>query len=173
MTLQHGECCGLEELPVSSIHYRSFDPGHEMVDSKRLLLILFQRFITAWQNRLLKAQESGQGSVEIMTQNDPKLTTKLELGVRFGKTVVIEEVDQIDPILVPVLRKDLALEGPRKAVNIGEKKIDYDGNFKIYLATRNPDPDLPPNTAAIVCMVSSGWESGSFSRLLMRSPGQL
>lgn len=37
--------------------------------------------------------------------------TVLELAVRFGKVLIIQEVDQIEPILFPLLKKDLSLQG--------------------------------------------------------------
>lgn len=42
---------------------------------------------------------------------DSNFTTALELAVRFGKTLVIQEVDIIEPILYPLLRGDLISQG--------------------------------------------------------------
>lgn len=56
--------------------------------------------------------------------------TSLELAVRFGKTLVIQEVDGVEPILYPVLRKDFTSQGPRFVVQIGEKGVDYNENFR-------------------------------------------
>lgn len=36
---------------------------------------------------------------------------QLELAVRFGKTLVIQEVDGVDPVLYPLLRGDLISQG--------------------------------------------------------------
>ena len=41
--------------------------------------------------------------------------------MRFGKTLLIQELDSIEPILLPILRKDLVRQGPRMVVNIGDK----------------------------------------------------
>lgn len=45
--------------------------------------------------------------------HDPRFTTALELAVRFGKTLIVAEVDRIEPILFPLLRMDLDRQGPR------------------------------------------------------------
>lgn len=37
--------------------------------------------------------------------------TSLELAVRFGKTLVIQEMDGVEPVLYPLLRKDLIAQG--------------------------------------------------------------
>ena len=42
-----------------------------------------------------------------MNHQDRKFNTHLELSVRFGKTLVIQEVDGIEGMLFPLLNKDL------------------------------------------------------------------
>ena len=42
---------------------------------------------------------------------DSNFQTALELAVRFGKTLIIEEIDSIEPILFPLLRGDLISQG--------------------------------------------------------------
>lgn len=42
---------------------------------------------------------------------DGNFSTALELAVRFGKTLIIQEVDNIEPVLFPVLRNDLISQG--------------------------------------------------------------
>lgn len=38
---------------------------------------------------------------------DANFTTSVELAVRFGKTLLIQEMDTVEPILYPLLRGDL------------------------------------------------------------------
>merc|ERR1719162_2112635 len=45
-------------------------------------------------------------------------------------------------------------QGPRWVVQVGEKVVDYNENFRLFLVTRNPHPDLPPDTAALVTEVN-------------------
>lgn len=47
-----------------------------------------------------------EGAEELI-QFGNKYTNSLELGIRFGKTLIVKEVNCIDPLLVPILRKDL------------------------------------------------------------------
>lgn len=37
--------------------------------------------------------------------------TSLELAVRFGKTLIIREMDGVEPALYPLLRRDLIAQG--------------------------------------------------------------
>jgi dynein heavy chain 2 len=61
---------------------------------------------------LMKTSEN----VEVLNHQDSKFNTNIELAIRFGKTLIIQEVDGIESMLVPVLRKDLMQQGPRQVV---------------------------------------------------------
>ncbi|XP_068211563.1 cytoplasmic dynein 2 heavy chain 1 [Palaemon carinicauda] len=104
---------------------------------------------TAWLSEHLK-----EHTVEVTTQQDPKFATTLELAIRFGKTLIVQEVDTVDPILFPLLRGDLISQGPRYVIELGEKTLDYNDNFKLFLATRSPTPELPPHIMSILTSVN-------------------
>ena len=74
--------------------------------------------------------------------------------MQFGKTLIIQEVDGVEPLLFPLLRKDLKSQGPQFVVQIGEKPIDYNKNFQLFLTTRNPLPEIPPDAASVITMVN-------------------
>ena len=59
---------------------------------------------TEWLKSTLKKTHE---SLEILNHQDRKFNTVLELSIRFGKVLVIQEADGIEPLLFPVLRKDL------------------------------------------------------------------
>uniref|UniRef100_A0AAY4D7R2 Dynein heavy chain ATP-binding dynein motor region domain-containing protein n=1 Tax=Denticeps clupeoides TaxID=299321 RepID=A0AAY4D7R2_9TELE len=63
-------------------------------------------------------------------------------------------MDGVEPVLYPLLRRDLIAQGPRYVVQIGEKVIDYNEDFRLFLATRNPSPFIPPDAASIVTEVN-------------------
>ena len=88
---------------------------------------------------------SEEAPVEVTTQDDDRFVLTLELAIRFGKTLLIREVNRIDPILYPVLRRDLAGAGPYKVVQVGEKTVDFNPNFRLFMTTRNAHPDIPPD----------------------------
>ncbi|XP_029458286.1 cytoplasmic dynein 2 heavy chain 1 [Rhinatrema bivittatum] len=92
--------------------------------------------------------------LEVINQQDANFITAVELAVRFGKTLIIQEMDGVEPVLYPLLRKDLIAQGPRYVVQIGDKIIDYNEHFRLFLATRNPNPVIPPDAASIVTEVN-------------------
>ncbi|XP_028320044.1 cytoplasmic dynein 2 heavy chain 1 isoform X2 [Gouania willdenowi] len=95
-----------------------------------------------------------QHRLEVINQQDSNFMTSLELAVRFGKTLIIQEMDGVEPVLYPLLRKDLIAQGPRYMVQIGEKIIDYNEDFRLFLATRNPSPYIPPDAVSVVTEVN-------------------
>ncbi|CAL1541204.1 unnamed protein product [Lymnaea stagnalis] len=104
---------------------------------------------TEWLKVHLKANR-----LEVINQQDANFSTALELAVRFGKTLIVQEVDGVEPVLFPLLRGDLTAQGPRYVVQIGEKTIDYNEEFRLFLTTRNPSPEIPPDAAAIITEVN-------------------
>lgn len=52
--------------------------------------------------------------------------------MRFGKTLLLQDVQSIDPILYPILRRDLAGQGIYKVVQIGEKMVDFNPSFRYF-----------------------------------------
>lgn len=104
---------------------------------------------TDWLKTHLK-----ESRLEVINQQDANFTTALELAVRFGKTLIIQEVDRIEPLLYPLLRKDLICQGPRFVIQLGEKLIDYNESFKLYLTTRNPLPAITPDADGVIVRVN-------------------
>lgn len=100
---------------------------------------------TEWLKTHLASQ-----SLEVVLQQEQRFVTSLELAVRFGKTLIVQEVDGVEPILYPILRKDFQRQGPRWVVNVGEKIIDYNESFRIFLVTRDPAPDLTTVARALI-----------------------
>jgi len=93
-------------------------------------------------------------AVEMVTLQDPRFTSQLELAVRFGKTFIVEEVDEVEPIFYPILRRDLARQGPRWTVQVGDKTVDYNNDFSLYLITRASAPTIPPDAASLITIAN-------------------
>ena len=48
---------------------------------------------------------------DVPLPQDANFTTAVELAVRFGKTLIIQEMDGVEPVLYPLLRGDLVAQG--------------------------------------------------------------
>jgi dynein heavy chain 2, cytosolic len=120
---------------------------------------------TDWLKSVLSKDK--QRPLEVVTSHDNRFTNQVELAVRFGKTLLLLEADGVEPMLYPICRKDLIHQGPRYVVSVGEKLIDFNEGFRLFLVTRNPHPDLPPDAAALVTQVNfSVTRSGLEGQLL-------
>ena len=64
---------------------------------------------------------------------------------------MIQEVSSVDPVLMPLLRRDLLCQGMGHSVRLGDKLVDYNPAFKLVLTTRDASisltPDVKPHLA--------------------------
>jgi dynein heavy chain 1, cytosolic len=74
--------------------------------------------------------------------------------IRFGTTLLVENVEKIDPILNPILNMELQRTGGRTLVRIGTEDVDYSPKFKIILSTKNPAVRLTPDLCSRVTLVN-------------------
>jgi dynein heavy chain 1 len=81
---------------------------------------------------------------------DKAFVKTLASAVRFGTALLVENVEHIDPILNPLLNKELQRTGGRVLVRIGTEDIDYSPNFKIVLNTKKSAVHLTPDVASRV-----------------------
>lgn len=44
--------------------------------------------------------------------------------------IQVSEVDRLEPLLFPLLRRDLERQGPRYVVMLGDKQVDYNDTFR-------------------------------------------
>ncbi|KAJ3307863.1 Cytoplasmic dynein 2 heavy chain 1, partial [Blyttiomyces sp. JEL0837] len=87
---------------------------------------------------------------DVVKQHGDNFLRSLELALRFGKTLIVEDMDKLEPILYPILRKDLLKQGPRYMVQLGDKTVDYNENFQLYLVTSRATFSIPPDAAGLL-----------------------
>ncbi|KAF1768244.1 hypothetical protein GCK72_000056 [Caenorhabditis remanei] len=84
----------------------------------------------------------------------PDLMTQIELAIRFGKTIIIDDVVEFDSALIPILRRDLSSQGPRQVISFGGKQIDFNPDFKIFICTRDDKVQIRPNSSVQLNIVN-------------------
>jgi dynein heavy chain 1 len=85
---------------------------------------------------------------------DKSFMKTLAGAVRFGTALLVENVEHIDPILNPLLNREIQRTGGRTLVRIGTEEIDYSPKFKIVLSTKNPAVQLTPDVCSRVTLVN-------------------
>jgi len=104
---------------------------------------------------------------EVIIQNDENFVRSVELAVRFGKTLIVHEVEEIEPILYSLLKRELIKQGPRFIIQLGEKQVDFNENFQLYLITKKSNFEVPPSTSGYLNIVNfSITKAGLTSQLL-------
>ena len=94
---------------------------------------------------------NGQNMVSI---SDPKLKDKLEFCMADGKSLIIVGVeDEIDPILDPVMEKQIIRKGNKLFINVSDKLMDFDAKFIMYFITRLPNPSFSPELQAKTTLI--------------------
>jgi dynein heavy chain 1 len=102
---------------------------------------------------------------------DKAFAKTLASAVRFGTALLVENVETIDPILNPILNKELQRTGGRTLVRIGTEEVDYSPKFRIILSTKNPAVHLTPDLCSRVTLVNftvtpDSLQSQSLSQLV-------
>ncbi|KAG1662035.1 Dynein heavy chain, cytoplasmic [Nymphon striatum] len=108
---------------------------------------------------------SGQATEFIMNEFKDKKITKtsflddsfrknLESALRFGNPLLVQDVENYDPILNPVLNRELRRTGGRVLITLGDQDIDLSPSFCIFLSTRDPTVEFPPDICSRVTFVN-------------------
>lgn len=107
----------------------------------------------SWLKTNMTAEDKKQ-ACDIVLMQEARFVTTLELAIRFGKALIIQELDGVAPILYPIIRKDCFKQGARQVVCVGEKTIDYNEDFKLFLVTRDSAPDIPAVAKAMITEIN-------------------
>ena len=120
----------------------------------------------------LKEISGKLASIELLNGSQNDLITQIELGVRFGKICIIDDILDIDPALSALLRRDFSSQGPRQVVQLGDKSIDLNESFKLFFCSKNEQIKLQSFVRASVTEVNfSTTKSGLASQLLSAAIG--
>ena len=108
---------------------------------------------------------SGQATIFLMNQFGNRQITKtsfmdssfmkhLESAMRFGTALLVTDVEDIDPILNPVLNREISKTGGRVLMRLGDQDIDFSPTFCIYLSTRDSSCRFSPDLCSRVTLIN-------------------
>jgi dynein heavy chain len=87
-----------------------------------------------------------ENELRLLTFTDSDFIRQLELAIKNGYPVMFQDVEEyIDPVIENVLEKNIRNELGRDFVVLGDKEVDYDHNFRLYLNSKMANPKLPPS----------------------------
>uniref|UniRef100_A0A1I7Y6V7 Dynein heavy chain, cytoplasmic n=1 Tax=Steinernema glaseri TaxID=37863 RepID=A0A1I7Y6V7_9BILA len=85
---------------------------------------------------------------------DDSFRKNLESALRFGNALLVQDVESYDPILNPVLNREVKRTGGRILITIGDQDIDLSPSFQIFMITRDSSVDFPPDVCSRVTFVN-------------------
>ena len=105
-------------------------------------------------NKWVKNMEAERGLVVIdMQMHD--MMRRIENAIQFGQPVLLEDVgEEMDPALDPVLARKFIRRGNQVLVKLGDKEVDYNVEFKLYVTTKLPNPHYLPEVSTKVTLVN-------------------
>lgn len=133
-------------------------PSDDLCTENAIMLKRFNRYP-------LIIDPSGQATSFLLNEYAGKKITKtsflddsfrknLESALRFGNPLLVQDVENYDPILNPVLNKELRRTGGRVLISLGDQDIDLSPSFVIFLSTRDPTVEFPPDICSRVTFVN-------------------
>lgn len=133
-------------------------PADDLCTENAIMLNRFNRYP-------LIIDPSGQATEFILKEYADRKITKtsflddsfrknLESALRFGNPLLVQDVENYDPILNPVLNRELRRTGGRVLITLADQDIDVSPSFNIFLSTRDPTVEFPPHICSRVTMVN-------------------
>jgi dynein heavy chain len=106
-------------------------------------------------SRWIKERESRKKKLAVHTFNDSDFVKRLELCIQFGNPFLFEGVEEeLDPIIDPVLEKALITRGTSQILMLGDKEVEWDPNFRLYLITKMANPRYSPEIAGKTMIIN-------------------
>lgn len=96
-------------------------------------------------------------NLTVKTLADSDFMKHLELAIQFGNPFLFENVDEeLDPMLDPVLEKNIIIEGSQQMIKLGDKMIEWDDNFRLFFTTKLANPSYTPEIMGKTMVINYG-----------------
>lgn len=86
--------------------------------------------------------------------SDPEFIKQLERAVRFGFPILVQDAENIDPVLNPLLNREIRRTGGRQLIRLGANDVDVSPLFTMYMSTRESNFQFSPDICGRVTMVN-------------------
>eukprot|EP00741_Cyanophora_paradoxa_P015322 tig00000194_g14791.t1 len=107
--------------------------------------------------RWIKKKEGKNLEGRVRTFNDPDFLKHLEMAITYGFPFLFENLDEyIDPVINPILEKTITVQGNRKFIRLGDKEVDWDDNFRLYMCTKLSNPSYTPEVFGKTSIINFG-----------------
>lgn len=107
--------------------------------------------------------------LQVASFNDPDFLKQLEMSIKYGTPFLFHDVDEyIDPVIDSVLEKNIKFSQGRQFIILGDKEVDYDSNFRLYLNTKLANPRYSPSVFGKAMVINYTGKKG---QIWLQTPG--
>ena len=93
--------------------------------------------------------------MKVVKLNQSTFARTIENAIPFGTPVLIENVGEVlDPVLEPVLLKQVVVRGGSKTLKFGDGEIEYDDTFRMFITSKLRNPHYPPELCVKVNLLN-------------------
>ncbi|GET88803.1 dynein heavy chain, putative [Leishmania tarentolae] len=116
----------------------------------------------------VKRMERDNG-LKVIDPKQPDFQKTVEYAIQFGCPLLLQDVlEEIDPILDPIMSRSFIMKGKRKLVKVGDNYVEYKEGFKLYITTRLPNPHYTPETCTRVCLLNFAVKEQGLEEQLLK-----
>ena len=127
----------------------SVQNGAILTNSERWPLMMDPQGI-AW----VKEKES-QNNLQVVRMGQKRMLDQMERAIEAGHSVLIENMgESIDAVLNPVITRSTFKKGRSFYVKLGDKEVEYNKNFRLFLHTKLSNPHFPPEVQAETTLIN-------------------
>lgn len=96
-------------------------------------------------------------NLTVKSLNEADFMKHLELAIQFGNPFLFESIDEdLDPMLDPVLEKNVIQDGASKTIALGDKIVDWDDGFRLFFTTKLANPHYSPEVMGKTMIINYG-----------------
>jgi len=104
----------------------------------------------------------------ITNMNHPRFKDYLKFCMEEGSCMIIENIEnEVDPMLDPVLEKQIITKGKTMIIDVGGTQIEYNKNFKLFLTCRLSNPAFSPELSAKTTIIDFTVTQGGLEQQLL------
>ncbi|CAB1113079.1 unnamed protein product [Ectocarpus sp. CCAP 1310/34] len=138
----------IDKLPNDSF---SIDNAIMLFESNRWPLMIDPQ---GQANKWVKKREMNN-QLKVVKQNQANFVRTIENAIQFGSPILLENVpESLDPVLEPVLLKQVVTVGGISSIRMGDNNVEYDPNFRLYISTKMTNPHYPPELCVKVNLLN-------------------
>jgi len=93
--------------------------------------------------------------LRVIDLNMKDFLREIENAIVYGMPVLLEDVlEELDPSLESVLSKAVLKVGNREVIKVGDKELDYNQDFRLYITTKLGNPHYTPEVSTKTTVVN-------------------